>query len=455
MALEKINESFLSSKVDSKLAGGKPDNIANMAATYALYTEVKGAVENVVGSTLESNDELLDILSKYANNPDKIPTLNYAVKMRDLKAAEVLIAKGMDVNKWSLLGMPLQIAIGQNNLEMAKLLIRNGSTLDSGTILRAVDTKSIEALELLQNSFKSQFLGYAAQVLPTAIYNNNESAVAFFVQHGYQLNEMPNGGEVLFQALKNSKVSASLIHFLINNGMSINYSQKTQKSPSHQSDSITIENIECPIITAAIERGDVSIITSLLIREASCNIPFSPTISFTTSRQQNYGSIDIKIFNGKLEYIPLYKAVQLNRTDIVDLLLKHGAKLIFTTQRRFRHISPNIIVEKSDLNSWNNLFFFGNDNGQKPFDKGLNDLTDKIDTLAKNKKIIEVTVNGDLLMMAIERQNPQMVKLLLEAGHPVNFYGNNGKMPIKFAVETGNREIISLLLNHGAEWDGV
>ena len=202
-------------------------------------------------------------------------------------------------------------------------------------------------------------------------------------------------------------------------------------------------------MTAAVEQGDIAIISLLIERGVKCDQPFSPTIHCIYKNQYYLIEYPVTITNGNLSYNPLYQAVISNRADIAGLLLEHGAKPIFITNRSIG-IVPNTL-------DWTNLIHlqqYVNLRTPEQFMKALNALTNNLDFLAR-QKANETKKQGVLLMTAIQNDNSQLVRVLLDAGHPVNFVGDNGKVPIKMAVEGGNREIIALLLKHGAEWDGV
>lgn len=481
------------------------------------------------------DQELLDILTKYANNPDKIPTLHYAVKMSDERAVTVLLERGMDINKSCSLGCPLEIAFKLNNISMCQLLIQKNAQMSDKLVDLAITNRSKEGLNLLlQSGFKLSMVhsSYIAKAISshfnegfeifiqaglditnnsffveTAIKNNNEHILKMCVNRGFKLSLMHNGGQVLFNAIKDTNIESSLICFLIKNEISCDYSKMhegVRPNTNKIEPLLLIEaNAEAyPLITVAVDRGDIDIISLLLNHGVKCDFPFSPSITFTTDdkhgptyndelnpfiwsahgRHRNQSTnTKVAILNGSLSCNPLYRAVILNRADIAELLIRHGSKIIFETNRDFRGV---LDIDPKDAESWHNLLYFQEYITIQPpqpiptksthltttrhrqpvpqaqkilqhksYVDGVTDLIKKLDDLKERN--LESTKQGVLLMTAISNKNAALVKLLLDNGHPINFRGDSLKTPIKLAVELGNRDVITQLLSHGADWDGV
>ena len=59
-----------------------------------------------------------------------------------------------------------------------------------------------------------------------------------------------------------------------------------------------------------------------------------------------------------------------------------------------------------------------------------------------------------MLMAAVQRYRPNLVKLLLERGADPNQEGDYGHLALDFAVNLGQTEVINLLLDHGADVNG-
>ena len=61
-----------------------------------------------------------------------------------------------------------------------------------------------------------------------------------------------------------------------------------------------------------------------------------------------------------------------------------------------------------------------------------------------------VIKKGELLWKAVEKNNVQMVKLLIVAGADVNAQDNNGWYPLHFAAKYNSKEVAGLLIAQGA-----
>ena len=84
--------------------------------------------------------------------------------------------------------------------------------------------------------------------------------------------------------------------------------------------------------------------------------------------------------------------------------------------------------------------------------KRSSDRQDYLIKNASNKGIINMEDgNGNTpLMYAAENGNKDIVKLLIDKGANVNKQDKNGKTPLMYAVVKGNKDIVKLLIENGA-----
>ncbi|MCB1194195.1 MAG: ankyrin repeat domain-containing protein [Leptospiraceae bacterium] len=78
------------------------------------------------------------------------PLLLLAVRKRNIKFTELLLKYKADPNKNGYNSpTPLTVAIENNDIKIAKLLIENGATIHSEELIKAVENNNIEIARLL------------------------------------------------------------------------------------------------------------------------------------------------------------------------------------------------------------------------------------------------------------------------------------------------------------------
>lgn len=103
-----------------------------------------------------------------------------AARNDDLAAMKQLIANGADINDGGELGVPvLKIAVARNNVEMTKLLLDAGATIDAATFILVI-THSNGSLELVQ-----YFVDHGADVNAPAVGIPAHAPLMYAAEFGY------------------------------------------------------------------------------------------------------------------------------------------------------------------------------------------------------------------------------------------------------------------------------
>ena len=166
-------------------------------------------------------------------------------------------------------------------------------------------------------------------------------------------------------------------------------------------------------------------------------------------------SVNRKIFGG---WQPIHYACEEGHTDIVKLLLDHGAEINTATNNGWQAIhhaankghtdivklllDHNAKVNATTNNGWQAIHLAA--------EQGHTDIVKLL--LDHGAEINAATNDGwQAIHLAAEQEHTDIVKLLLDHDAEVNATRNNGWQAIHLAAEQGHTDIVKLLLDHGAE----
>jgi ankyrin repeat protein len=155
---------------------------------------------------------------------------------------------------------------------------------------------------------------------------------------------------------------------------------------------------------------------------------------------------------------PMLGAAQAGSLEIVKLLISKGADPNKRTTMGATALS--IAVSKNNIEMVDLLidaganFTRGGDPGHKEFSILTVALASKQIKMVEHLLKRGANPNGGSglpLAFAIMMKNTKSMELLIKKGANVNFSGKNGFRPLMTAVVEGDKEVISLLLKHGAD----
>ena len=128
----------------------------------ALETQKQKEVNEIRESIKDTKQELLNgkeldrILIKYGNNPEGMSVLHYAIKCGDIRAVQLLIENGADLNSVDSKFSALTRAVSCNQLEIAKFLLDRGADVNftpngnfSNALYYAAKDGSVDMFRLL------------------------------------------------------------------------------------------------------------------------------------------------------------------------------------------------------------------------------------------------------------------------------------------------------------------
>lgn len=155
-----LSDVALESEVHQK---SEPATEVHLAAVGHLVKESLGTV----AAAGDEYRELLDVLTKYGNNPEGIPALQYAIMQNDIKAVDILLKHGASPNTRDSSGNTcLHYAVLSGNIEMVKKFLTLGVNID------------------IESNFKT----HQGTALHLAICKEKNEIAKFLVSRGARVN---------------------------------------------------------------------------------------------------------------------------------------------------------------------------------------------------------------------------------------------------------------------------
>lgn len=332
--------------------------------------------------------------------------------------AQILLAKGADVNSEDYLDTALQAAISAEQTKILRLLLDNGadvervgkneafyrrSKVSHSPLLRAYDKKDWHVMKMLLDK-GADLYGLAGNynendsVLEIACLQNNISAIRFFLHRGLDLS--------LGLAPACFEGHIELIHLLTANGVDVNISNPKYGDP----------------LGAASFGGHVTVVRFLLERGAKCDV-FVPV----------YGSA-------------LVAASSKGQGEVVRVLLSQGADPNLRVDRTKNSNVQEMRTVSQRYAYWWNVVRHGNAL-QAASTRGEEDI---VRLLIKAGADVNLTggEHGTALGAACYSVHKRIVEMLLESGAEVNMLGGNA---LSKAVSREREDIIKLLVANGAD----
>ena len=336
------------------------------------------------------------------NSRDETP-LHAAAAKGHKEIVELLIAKGAEVNAENMRGKtPLQLAADKKHNEMVELLIENGADVSLHTAARH------GLLEKLK-----ELIGKGADVNA----KNSEGQTPLDLASGKGHKDIV---ELLVEKGADSSIytAASLgdiekVKSLIKSGVSVNGDPRSSSTPLYWA----VKNEHRDVAKLLIDKGaDVS--SAHLLYYASMH-GYRDMAEFFIEKGANVNS-------RYWEDTPSHYAVWGGHTDVLELLLAHGADANQKGQhgRSLLHLaagSGSVDMTKMVLGKRADVNAKENGGGQTP------------------------------LHRAVGKGHAAVAKLLIIHGANVNAKDNQGQTPLSLAEDKGHTSIIELLRKHGAK----
>ena len=353
--------------------------------------------------------------------------------------------------------------IDDNDLDSLKKLFSKGLKVENGVFASAIIKGNIEIAKFLLER-GANINGFYMNITPLfwAIKLKHYKIIEFLLDNGADVNIFSlTGGNVLTFLVQNDSESEDVLELLLSHKADINMKDFDGKTPLHYAMSKSPS-----IVSALIENNaDVNSINNkgeTPFFSAMQNLDYSSDIIKILLK--NKADVNIPTFN--LE-TPLYAATYALSVENVKLFILHGADINISnrdgdspidiaTELGFNKITKILIDSGAILN-------IPNDDGKTVFDKRMNS-SEEIKHLLdkKSKEIYAMERKMKRIRVYIKNRDIKKLEDFLK-NYDIEFMDKKGNNCLKYAIDnyltnkkdTPNFNIIKLILNHGANINGV
>ena len=372
--------------------------------------------------------------------------LHAAVNGRYAKIVRYLIAKKAFVNtKDDLECTPLHVAAWQFP-NVIPLLIDHGADVHAKDVQgrtalhHAAERNRLKGIKSLITAGANVNAAdnYGSRPLHCAACYGHRDAVELLIANDAEVNSIDNVGRPpLYYAARWGRGSVAAL--LISKGANPNIADKWGWTPVH--------------------------IASLYVQEEAMKGLLTEKTDVSLKNNRGRTALSIALWRGHELYEilcsnPAYIGKLRQEKAIVDLLLKHGAR-VEVGQKECPVKSLQQAAAEGDIIYVKNLLSRGTDiNNQDDINlyTGLHvaaqaedvDMTKLLLTNGANTKLVD-RFNCTALHYAVSKGNRKITELLISEDADVNSRNDDGQMPIDIAFKDNRKDIVELLLANGAE----
>ncbi|WP_353282457.1 ankyrin repeat domain-containing protein [Wolbachia endosymbiont (group A) of Myopa testacea] len=386
--------------------GVSVDDTSNYGWAPLHYTASKGCLE--VAKFLVDKGANINAQNVYGREP-----IHIAAERDNKNIIELLLNKGVSINEFDKDSwMPLHWASWNGHLDITEYLVGKGANIN------AKDRNGKTPLDIARDKGHNNVAEYLQQTqlsldrqLLTAVQGVNLNEVKDFVVRGASLDTQDNNNvwTPIVYAARGSKWD--MVKFLIAQGAKFNNEITYQGTPLH----------------FAAQEGNSNMVQFLLDKGANIEAQDA--------------------YNRK----PLHIAVDANRLNVVNLLLDRGANLKATDM--YGKTSLDLAIQKGYEDIVEVL-----KQKQLNLDKELLIAAEKVD-LEKVRESIRRGANVNIqdrqgwtpLFWAIQKNNFNIIELLLDNSADIKVKDNEGWTPLHWAVSLGSLDIVEHLVERGAD----
>ena len=331
--------------------------------------------------------------------------------------------------------------------------------------------------------------------LITAIIRDNVEIAKFLIDKGADVTYVPSNkdwGTALGYAVSSSKDYHELIDLLIQNGADINTKDSIGETPLlhglHEYKTVNIKNIEyilehgadanisnndgiTPLLAVATREQDTSNIINILIKHGALlnkECPgnasilmycakFNAHINNVKTLIENGENVNLHFDDG---WTSLMEAVKNTNTKLIKLLSDNKADVNAATETGATALIFAASSDKDNSEIIELLLKYGADINQRDNNGGTAlwaaanfGHINNVKTLLEHKAdtTLYPNENWPILLVAIDKNNKEMVNILLKHGcNPDVKADNNGPSALMLAAGRNNYELVKILTEHGA-----
>jgi ankyrin repeat protein len=391
---------------------------SDSAGNTALHIAVKSRADpQIIGLILDKRA----LVS--ARNKEGDTSLHLAVRTNHRAGGELLLARGADIFAPNARGdSPIDLSFyspgGVREWMLTPMSLETRDGLGNTVLHYAAQWRLDAYIPLLIQKGAAPDAANATGETPLfiAVKINSVSTVSTLILSGASISWRDTlGNTALHAAVRWNARDAAVI--LINSGIDINAHTLSGKTPLHDAVRLGIVDVEHVLVAAGAE---------LEVRDNEGNTPFMEAINTgypsMVERLAQYGA-DTMVRNGRGD-TPLHLAVGMERSDLVNLLLGWGSSIHAknasgrTPFQIALATSPRMV---STLLTKERIYA-SDDEGYTP-----------------------------LHIAILNRAPVNVVKIILDQGGRTSAVDAVGRTPLRMAVDMGNWETVKLLADAGAD----
>jgi len=392
-------------------------NQRDSSGNTMLHSAVKNrAKSEQIGRILDQR-ALVD-----SRNRDGDTALHIAVRMNQRETGEYLLTRGANIFSLNSAGeSPLFLALSSDSIREwiinpTTIVAKDG--LGNNMLHYAVEWGLNNVIPIMiKNGVNIDSQNATGQTpLFIATKRDSTSTIKIFIENNANLNIRDNqGNSALHAAVRWNAVNS--ISYLIASGLEINASSLNGNTPLHDAVILNLPEIE----TLLIKKG-----ANLESRNIDGNTPLMEAIRCGLT-----SSVEILIANGADTSCrntngdtPLHIAVAMERIDIVNMLLKTGVSIHARNTRN-----------------------------RTPFQTALSVSPKMVSTLLENNRIYipDDYGNSVLHVALLEKTSDVIIKSILSQGARINAIDNNGKTPLRLAIDLEMWQSAKIIADSGAD----
>jgi len=357
-----------------------------------------------------------------SRNRDGDTALHIAVRMNQKETGEYLLARGASIFSLNSAGeSPLFLALGGDSIREwiinpTTIMAKDG--LGNNMLHYAAEWGLNNAIPIIIRSGVNVDSQNATGQTPIfmATKCDTPSTIKIFIENNANLNLRDNqGNSALHAAVRWNAVNS--ISYLIASGMDINAASLNGNTPLHDAVILNLTDTE----TLLIKQG-----ANLECRNIDGNTPLMEAIRCGLT-----SSVEILIANGADTSsrntrgdTPLHIAVAMERIDLANMLLKRGASIHARNTRN-----------------------------RTPFQTALSISPKMVSALLENNRVYipDDYGNSVLHVALLEKTSDEIIKSIVNQGARINAVDNNGKTPLRLAIDTEQWQSAKIIADSGAD----
>jgi uncharacterized protein len=357
-----------------------------------------------------------------SRNRDGDTALHIAVRTNQREIGEYLIVRGANIFSLNSAGeSPLSLAL---KADIIQEWIINSTTitakdgLGNNMLHYAAEWGLNNAISIIIRSGIPVDIQNATGQTPLfmATKSNNPSTLKIFIDNNANLNIRDSqGNSALHAAVRWNAINS--ISYLISTGMDINANSINGNTPLH--DAIILNLPE--IVSLLINQG-----ANLESRNIDGNTPLMEAIRYgllASIEKLIANNADASCRNTRGD-TPLHIAVATERIDIVNILLKTGVSIHARNTRN-----------------------------RTPFQTALSLSPRMVSALLENGRIFipDDYGNSVLHVALLERTSDEIINVIVKQGARINAVDNNGKTPLRLALDLELWQAVKIIADSGAD----